>query len=160
MEDNGYVSNESTPKKKKKGRAGKIVAIVLLCAIIGALCAVGGASLWEKYSPVLTKEGMSSILNSSIGKKTDDEAVGEAFNLGYNRAFTWEEIVKYIAEKSNRPYTDLCLDTFWEFELDTSKIRNKLGFEPKYGYKEMIDDAFRFRAGDDLGLIQGASYFK
>ena len=78
MEDNGYVSSESTPKKKKKGRAGKIVAIVLLCAIIGALCAVGGASLWEKYSPVLTKEGMSSILNSSIGKKTADEAAGEA----------------------------------------------------------------------------------
>ncbi len=78
MEDNGYVSSESTPKKKKKGRAGKIVAIVLLCAIIGALCAVGGASLWEKYSPVLTKEGMSSILNSSIGKKTDDKATDEA----------------------------------------------------------------------------------
>ncbi|HHW31125.1 MAG TPA: NAD(P)-dependent oxidoreductase [Clostridiaceae bacterium] len=91
---------------------------------------------------------------------TKDEAVGEVFNIGYYRAFTWEEIIKYIAEKSNQSYVDLCLDAFWEFELSCEKAQRLLDFSPKYDYKTMIDDAFRYRAGEDLGLIQGQSYFK
>jgi nucleoside-diphosphate-sugar epimerase len=90
---------------------------------------------------------------------TRDEAVGETFNIGYPRCFTWEEVVKYIAEKTNRSYTELILDVFWEFELSVEKAQRLLGFAPKYDYRAMIDDALRFRAGQDIGVVQGQSYF-
>ena len=90
---------------------------------------------------------------------THDQAAGEVFHIGYSRAVTWDEVVRYIAEKTNRPVFDVCLDVYFDFELSTEKAQRILGFDPKYGPRAMIDDALRFRAGEDIGVIQGASYF-
>ena len=38
-------------------------------------------------------------------------------------------------------------------DLDLSKAQNLLGFEPRYDIITMIDDALRFRDGEDIGVL-------
>ena len=53
-------------KSKKKGKAGKVIAIILLCCLIGSLTAVGGVTLYNKYIPAIKEEGAGAIFGRSI----------------------------------------------------------------------------------------------
>lgn len=82
-----------------------------------------------------------------------DQAVGEAFNILGPRGTTWEEAVKYIAERTNEPYVEVILPSYWAFECDISKARRILGYAPRYDIKAMVDSALTFRRGEDIGVI-------
>ncbi|HAA78034.1 TPA: hypothetical protein DCE37_23290 [Candidatus Latescibacteria bacterium] len=87
----------------------------------------------------------------ALGKKP---AIGETIQLGGPKAFTWDEVIPYLSEKLNISYVDVVsqgVPTFYQFDL--SKARNLIGFEPQYDIIRMIDDALRYRQGEDIGVL-------
>ncbi|MCC6458578.1 MAG: NAD(P)-dependent oxidoreductase [Caldilineaceae bacterium] len=85
----------------------------------------------------------------------NEKALGETFQLGAPRAFTWEEAVPYLAEKLGLPWVDVKLaghvPTYYEFDL--SKGRRLLGYAPSYDIARMIDEGMDMRAGLAVGVV-------
>ena len=52
------------------------------------------------------------------------------FNLAGAALFDWSEIVPQLAERHNLPVAEARLPFNNYFELDLSKIKSKLGFQP------------------------------
>ena len=62
--------------------------------------------------------------------------------------------IPYLSEKLGIPYIDgVSQGTPTHYQFDLSKARNLIGFEPQYDIVRMIDDALRFREGDDIGVL-------
>jgi UDP-glucose 4-epimerase len=84
-----------------------------------------------------------------------DRALGETFQLAAPKAFTWEEAIPYLAEKSDLPWVDVHLaghvPTFYEFDL--SKGRKLLGYAPSYDILRMIDEGLAMREGKEVGVV-------
>jgi nucleoside-diphosphate-sugar epimerase len=79
---------------------------------------------------------------------------GETIQLGGPKPFTWDETIPYLSEKLDIPYIDVVAQgTPTHYQFDLSKARTLLGFEPQYDIITMIDDALRFRDGEDIGVL-------
>jgi nucleoside-diphosphate-sugar epimerase len=89
--------------------------------------------------------------HDALGK---DAALGETIQLAGPRPFTWDEVIPYLSEKLDIPYIDVVSQgTPTHYQFDLSKSRNLIGFEPQYDIIRMIDDALRFRDGEDIGVL-------
>lgn len=77
----------------------------------------------------------------------NQDAFGEIFQLGGPSAFTWEEIIPYLADKLNMTFIDVVLTghipTYYEFDL--SKAKKLIGFSPQVDVYQMIDNAIANR---------------
>ena len=82
-----------------------------------------------------------------------DEAVGEAFNLAGAAIFDWGEIVPMLAERYGLPYAEARLPFQNYFELDLSKIKSKLGFEPRHDFDSILATAEAVRRGEATDVI-------
>ncbi|MCY4538160.1 MAG: NAD(P)-dependent oxidoreductase [Chloroflexi bacterium] len=82
-----------------------------------------------------------------------DEAVGEAFNLAGAAIFDWGEIVPNLAERCNLPYVEARLPYMNHFELDLTKIRTKLGFQPRHDFNSILATAEAIRRGEATDVI-------
>ena len=82
-----------------------------------------------------------------------DEAVGEAFNLAGAAIFDWGELVPMLAERYNLPYTEARIPFMNYFELDLSKIKSKLGFQPRHDFDSILATAEAIRRGDATDVI-------
>jgi UDP-glucose 4-epimerase len=83
-----------------------------------------------------------------------DDAAGEVVQLGAPAAFTWDEAVPHLSDRTGTPYIDVQVGgalTYYEYDL--TKARRLLGFQPQYDVLRMIDDAVAFRDGDDIGVL-------
>jgi UDP-glucose 4-epimerase len=72
-----------------------------------------------------------------------DEAVDQAIGFGPPRAMKFDDMVKYISEKTNTPYFDIKLpvDLPYNFNLNLAKAKTLLGYKPEWDFYRMIDDA-------------------
>jgi len=93
-----------------------------------------------------TVEGIILALES-------DAAIGEVFNILGPSAVTWEQAVKYIAKKTGEDYVKCKLPNYWEFEIDISKAKTILNYNPKYDIYKMVDSALAYQKGEDIGVI-------
>ena len=82
-----------------------------------------------------------------------DEAVGEAFNLAGAALFDWGELAPMLAERYNVPYAEARLPFMNYFELDLTKIKTKLGFEPRHDFASILETAEAIRRGDATDVI-------
>ncbi|MDW7656197.1 MAG: NAD(P)-dependent oxidoreductase [Bacillota bacterium] len=82
-----------------------------------------------------------------------DRAVGESFNILGPYASSWEQSVKYIAEKTGSDYYECEVHNYFEFELSIEKARHMLGYSPQYDIYKMIDTALDIRNGKSSDLI-------
>jgi len=83
----------------------------------------------------------------------NDEAIGEDFNILGPNPITWEQAVKYIAEKTDQSYIECRLNNYCEWELSNEKAKKILGYNPKYDIYKMIDSALDYRNGKDIGVF-------
>ena len=82
-------------------------------------------------------------------------AHGETIQLGGPKPFTWDVTIPYLSEKLEIPYIDVVSQgTPTHYQFDLSKAQDLLGFEPRYDIITMIDDALRFRDGEDIGVLR------
>lgn len=82
-----------------------------------------------------------------------DEAVGEVFNFAAPEPSSWEVAVKTIVKYTNESYHDIQIKNFWSYEIDITKAKTVLGYNPVYGIDAMVRDALDYKAGKDLRLI-------
>ncbi|MCY4063632.1 MAG: NAD(P)-dependent oxidoreductase [Chloroflexi bacterium] len=82
-----------------------------------------------------------------------DEAVGEAFNLAGAALFDWGELAPMLAERYNMPYAEARIPFMNYFELDLSKIKTKLGFEPVHDFASILETAEAIKRGEATDVI-------
>lgn len=82
-----------------------------------------------------------------------DEAINDVFNLTAPGAATWAQGVKYLSSKTGQPYIERIIENYWDYEVSYEKARRILGYKPQYDVTRMIDDALRFKNGEDIGVI-------
>ena len=82
-----------------------------------------------------------------------DAAVGEAFNLAGAAIFDWGEIVPRLAERYNLPYAEARIPFMNYFELDLSKIKTMLGFQPRHDFDSILATAEALRRGEETDVI-------
>ena len=81
------------------------------------------------------------------------EAIGEIFNIASEKPQKYSEVIPYLCEKLGEKYKEVELPVGWYVEFDISKAKRLLNYTPEYDYKRMIDDAIRFKNGEDTGVI-------
>lgn len=82
-----------------------------------------------------------------------DEAVGQVFNLAGAAIFDWGEIVPRLAERYRLPVAEARLPYANYFELDLSKIKTLLGFQPEHDFESILNTAEAIRRGDATDVI-------
>jgi nucleoside-diphosphate-sugar epimerase len=75
----------------------------------------------------------------------NDKAVGEHFNLGPPSSYTFEEIVKYLSEKTGMPYTEVRLATElrYRYKYSIEKAKRLIGYNPTWDVFRMIDEGLK-----------------
>lgn len=82
-----------------------------------------------------------------------DAAVGEIFNLSGAALFDWGEIVPMLAERYNLPYVEARIPFINFIDHDLSKIKTKLGFEPRHDFGSILETAEAIRRGETTDVI-------
>ena len=93
-----------------------------------------------------TVDGIIRVLDSK-------DAVGQAFNLVGPTATSFVNVAKLISANSDRPYLEVKMPFLWWFNISNAKARSILGYEPRYTYADMLNDALAFRRGEDIGVV-------
>ena len=96
---------------------------------------------------------MRDIVQGLVLGIEKDEALGEEFTLGGAALFKWEEDVPYLSERYNLDYVDARALSSNYFELDLTKIKTLLGYQPEHDLESIIDTAEAMRRGEDVGII-------
>jgi UDP-glucose 4-epimerase len=94
------------------------------------------------------------IVHGCVRALDAPNAAGEVIQLGGPSAFTWDDAVPHLSDRTGIPVVDARVSggvTYYEYDL--SKARRLLGFEPEVDIRRMIDDAVAFRAGEDIGVL-------
>jgi UDP-glucose 4-epimerase len=95
------------------------------------------------------------ITHAFIAALGRPEVMGQVFQLGGPKPYTWEEAVPFMADRLGLDYVDVNLighvPTFYEFDL--AKSERLFGYQPQFDIYKMIDSAVAFRAGNDIGVI-------
>jgi len=81
-----------------------------------------------------------------------DAANGEAFNLSAPRPIPYPEAASILAELTGTEALEYRAPARWVFDLDNTKARTWIGYEPKWGAREIIEDALAFRRGETDGM--------
>ena len=81
-----------------------------------------------------------------------DAAVGEVFNISAPRPITYPEAAAIMAEVTGMEVLEYRAPVRWVFDLDNTKAKTQIGYRPRWGIREMIEDAMSFRAGKTDGL--------
>ena len=89
----------------------------------------------------------------------NEAAVGEAFNLAGAAIFDWGEIVPMLAQRYDLPCAEARLPFKNYFELDLSKIKRALGFEPRHDFESILETAEAMRRGDATDVIPTGRMF-
>ena len=82
-----------------------------------------------------------------------DAAIGEIFNLAGAARFDWSEIVPQLAARYQLPVAEARLPFNNYFTLDLSKIKTKLGFQPRHDFASILSTAEALRRGDASDVI-------
>jgi nucleoside-diphosphate-sugar epimerase len=85
--------------------------------------------------------------------RAPESCFGKVYNVAGPHPADWDVVVPYLAEKTGRHWYEVRVPRAWRFWFDLTRARTELGFTPRYDICSMIDDALRFRAGQDIGVL-------
>jgi UDP-glucose 4-epimerase len=98
---------------------------------------------------------VADILSAVLALMDHPEAVGRVFNLGSERAVTIRELAETVAERVTprarieyQPYAQAFGQAFEDIPVripDTTRLRQTIGYMPRYGLAEIVEDVFRWR---------------
>ena len=82
-----------------------------------------------------------------------EAAIGEAFNLSSPAIFDWGELVPRLAQRYGLPIVEARLPFNNYFELDLSKIKRLLGFQPQHDFDSILATAEAIKRGESTDVI-------
>ena len=81
------------------------------------------------------------IVEVTIKAMESEAAIGEVFNIEGPYAITWEDGVRYIAEKTGRSYFEVEIPNIWNFETSIEKAKKLLDYKPRHDAYGILDNA-------------------
>lgn len=81
-----------------------------------------------------------------------DTAVGEAFVI-MSEPLHFEEAVPHLSEVSGLDYANVTFPFSEFYEYDMQHTTERLEFVPEYDGKRMLEDAWRHKQGEDIGVV-------
>ena len=96
------------------------------------------------------------IVQGLVATLGNTGAIGEVLHLAGPKPFTFDDVIPYLARKLEIPMIEATASPPNHYELDISKARRLIGFDPQYDILRMIDDAIDFEQGADLGIVPNA----
>lgn len=82
----------------------------------------------------------------------NDSAIGKAFVI-MSKPFLFDEAVPHLSQISNQEYVDVGFPFAEFYEYDMSYTTNHLGYVAQYDGKQMLEDAWRHKQGEDIGVV-------
>ena len=89
-----------------------------------------------------------------------DQAIGQEFNLGGAAIFDWAEVIPFLSQKFGLPFVEARIPSPNYFELDMSKTRNLLGFNPLHDLNSILETAEAMRHGGTTDVIPTGKRFE
>jgi len=80
-------------------------------------------------------------------------ARGEMFNISALQPIPYTEAAAILAELTATDVLEYRAPVRWVYDLDNTKARSLIGYAPKWGIRDMIEDALAFRQGKTDGLM-------
>ena len=80
-------------------------------------------------------------------------AIGEVFNISAPRPITYDEASQAIAKETGQSILEWQTPVRWVFDLDNTKARCLIGYQPKWGIKEMVASALTVQRGESDGFV-------
>jgi nucleoside-diphosphate-sugar epimerase len=100
------------------------------------------------YQPVDARD----VAHGAICALTHPAAVGEAFNLAAPAPITYPEAAHALWAATGRSVLEWQAPVRWLYDLDISKAKAWIGYQPKWGIREMIADALAVQRGEKDGM--------
>lgn len=75
-------------------------------------------------------------------------AIGETFHIAAPKAFRYDEAAAYLSEKTGLPTCTITASGYHSFEINISKARHVLGYNPQYDIYGIIDRALEWRTAN------------
>lgn len=79
-------------------------------------------------------------------------AVGESFII-MSKPYHSDEATRHLGEVSGMDIAEITFPYSQFYEYDVTHTTERLGFEPEYDGKQMLEDAWRHRQGEDIGVV-------
>ena len=79
-------------------------------------------------------------------------AVSEVFNISAPRAIAFPEAARIISEITGQSVLEWKLPVRWVYDLDITKAKSWIGYNPQWGIEEMVRSALAVRRGESDGL--------
>ena len=92
------------------------------------------------------------VAHGLVCARESDAANGEAFNISAPTPITYAEAAAVMSEVSGMPVLEYRAPVRWVYDCDNTKARTWIGYQPKWGVREMIMDALAIRAGEADGF--------
>jgi UDP-glucose 4-epimerase len=88
---------------------------------------------------------INDVVDSVMLAVGNDAALYQAFNVSGPAPFSYDVLARYISEKLDIPIVEFEYDVFHDFQIDLSKSRQILGYNPKVDILGIVDSAIEFR---------------
>lgn len=82
----------------------------------------------------------------------NDSEPGDAFNISAPEPITFDEAAEVISEVTGLPILKWQVPVRWIFDLDNTKARNRINYQPKWGIREMVESAQAVERGEADGI--------
>ncbi|MBT4138567.1 MAG: NAD-dependent epimerase/dehydratase family protein, partial [Candidatus Latescibacteria bacterium] len=82
----------------------------------------------------------------------NESAIGKAFVI-MSQPFLFDEAVPHLSKISNQEYVDIDFPFAEFYEYDMSYTTEHLGYVAHYDGKQMLEDAWRHKQGEDIGVV-------
>ncbi len=100
------------------------------------------------YQPVDARD----VARGAICALEHPAALGEAFNIASPESITYPLAAQVLAEATGQEVLEWQAPVRWLYDLDITKAKAWIGYNPEWGVREMIADALAFQAGETDGM--------
>ena len=101
------------------------------------------------YQPVDARD----VAHGCICALESNSAPGEAFNISAPEPITFVEAAEIISRVTDIPVLKWQVPVRWIYDLNNTKAKYGINYQPGWGIKEMVESALAVQRGESDGLI-------
>jgi nucleoside-diphosphate-sugar epimerase len=89
--------------------------------------------------------GIGDVVQSFLLALGNPAAVGETFHIAGPAAFSYDVLARHTADKLDLPVVNFTCREGHDFQIDITKARTVLGYQPQWDALRIMDDAIAWR---------------
>jgi nucleoside-diphosphate-sugar epimerase len=92
------------------------------------------------------------VARATLSALDNETAIGGSF-IVMSKPYHSDIATKHLAAVSGLDYAEILFPYSQFYEYDVSHTSEKLGFDPEYDGSQMLEDAWRQKHGEDIGVV-------